>query len=127
MACCACSGPRELRRLWATMAPTVDTVVQLFKDQLLQPVGRLAFPGVDAGLDKQTPGIDLGPSEERPQADILCRHKVLVRCRAVPGALLCTEIVFRHPQLYHHELAAAVLFDGSDPIKRRENCRRQAW
>ena len=98
------------------MAPTVasilDTVVQLFKDQLLQPVGSLAFPGVDAGLGKQTPGIDLGPSEEKPQADILCRHKVLVRCRAVPGALVCTKIVFRHPQLYPHELAAARLFDG---------------
>jgi hypothetical protein len=86
--------------------------VQLFKDELLQPVGRLALPGVDAGLGKQTPGIDLGLREKKPQADILCRHKVLVRCCAVPRALVSTEIVFRHPQLYHHELAAAPLFDG---------------
>jgi hypothetical protein len=28
-------------------------VVQLFKDQLLQLVGRLALPGVDAGLGKK--------------------------------------------------------------------------
>ncbi len=38
----------------------LDTVVQLFKGQLLQLVGRLALPSVDAGLGKQTPHVDLG-------------------------------------------------------------------
>ena len=56
----------------------LDAVVQLFEDQLLQLVGRLALPGVDAGLGEQTAGIDLGLRKEKPQADILCRQKVLV-------------------------------------------------
>ena len=49
-----------------------------------------------------------------------------MRCCAIPEALVCAEIVFRHPQLYHHELAAHCSSTGSDPVKRRENCRRQA-
>jgi hypothetical protein len=85
-------------------------VVQLFKDQLLQLVGRLALLGVDAGLGKKAAGIDLGLREEKPQADVLCRQIVLVRFCAAPGALFC--IVSRHTQLYHYELVAALIFGG---------------
>ena len=87
-------------------------MVQLFEDQLLQLVGRLALPGVDAGLGQQTAGIDLGLRKEKPQADILCRQKVLMWFCAAPRAVVCAEIVFRHPQLYHYELAAALIFGG---------------
>ena len=61
-------------------------MVQLFEDQLLQLVGRLALPGVDAGLGQQTAGIDLGLRKEKPQADILCRQKVLMWFWAAPRA-----------------------------------------
>jgi len=65
----------------------LDAVVQLFKDQLLQLVGRLALPGVDAGPGKKAAGIDLGVREEKPQTDVLCRQIVLVRfCAASRGA-----------------------------------------
>ena len=53
----------------------LDAVVQLLEDQLLQLVGRLALPGVDAGLGQQTAGIDLGLLKEKPQADILASSK----------------------------------------------------
>ena len=62
----------------------LDAVVQLFEDQLLQLVGRLALPGLDAGLGEQTAGIDLGLRKEKPQADILRLQKVLVRFCAAP-------------------------------------------
>ncbi|MET3261965.1 hypothetical protein ABIF38_003471 [Bradyrhizobium japonicum] len=42
----------------------LDAVVQLFEDQLLQLVGSLALFGVDAGLGKQTPCIDLSLRQE---------------------------------------------------------------
>ena len=58
----------------------LDAVVQLLEDQLLQLVGRLALPGVDAGRGQQTPCIDLGLREQKPQADILCRQIVVVLC-----------------------------------------------
>jgi len=64
----------------------LDAVVQLFKDQLLKLVGRLALSGVDTGLGKQTPRIDLRLRQEKPQANVLGRQKVLVRFCAA-GAL----------------------------------------
>ena len=69
----------------------LDAVVQLFEDQLLQLVGRLALLGVDAGLGEQTPGIDLGLRKQQPQADIFRRQKVLVRFCAASEALVCTD------------------------------------
>ena len=88
-------------------------MVQLFEDQLLQLVGCLALPGVDAGLGQQTPGIDFGLRKEKPQADILCRQKVLMWFCAALRAMVCAEIDFRHPQLYHYELAAALIFGAT--------------
>ena len=76
----------------------LDAVVQLFKDQLLQLVGRLALPGLDAGVGEQTAGVDLGLRKKKPQADILRRQKVLVWFCAASEALDCTKIVFRHSQ-----------------------------
>lgn len=76
-------------------------MVQLFKDQPLQLVRRLALPGLNAGVGKQTGSIDLGLCKEKPPAEILRRQKVLVRFCAAPGARACMEIVFSHPQLYH--------------------------
>ena len=63
-------------------------------------------------LASRAAGIDLGLRKEKPQADILCRQKVLMWFCAAPRAMVCTEIVFRHPQLYHYELAAALIFGG---------------
>ena len=88
-------------------------MVQLFEDQLLQLVGRLALPGVDAGLGQQTAGIDLGLLKEKPQADILCLQQVLMWFCAAPSAVVCMEIVLRHRQLYHYEVAAALIFRGA--------------
>ena len=42
----------------------LDAVVQLFEDQLLQPVGCLALSGIDTGLGKQPLCIDLSLREE---------------------------------------------------------------
>jgi hypothetical protein len=41
-------------------------MVQLFQDQLLQLVSRLALPGVNAGLSQQFLGVDLGLGQEQP-------------------------------------------------------------
>ena len=84
-------GPHSRERV-------LDAVVQLFKDQLLQLVGRLALPGLDAGVGEQTAGVDLGLCKKKPQADILRRQKVLVGFCAASEALDCTKIVFRHSQ-----------------------------
>ena len=116
MACCACSTAVSCEALGDDGSDgrerILDAVVQLFEDQLLQLVGRLALPGVDAGLGQQTAGIDLGLRKEKPQADILCRQKVLMWFCAAPRAMVCTEIIFGQPQLYHYELAAALIFGG---------------
>ena len=63
------------------MALTVilDAVVQLFKDQLLQLVGRLALAGVDAGLIEQLLGVDFSLRQQQPKADVLRRQKFLRR------------------------------------------------
>ena len=53
-------------------------MVQFLQDQLLQLVGRLALPGVDAGRGKQTLCVDLGLREQKPQADVFFREFVLV-------------------------------------------------
>src|SRR5438105_2365096 len=54
----------------------------------------------------------LSKASMKPQADILCLQKVPVWCCATREAVVCTEIAFRHPQLYQHDLAAALIFDG---------------
>ena len=74
----------------------LDAVVQFLEDQLLQLVGRLALPGVDAGRGEQTPCINLGLREQKPQADVLCRQIVLVRCCVACGTRVRPEIGFRH-------------------------------
>ena len=74
----------------------LDAVVQFLEDQLLQLVGRLAFPGVDAGRGQQALRIDLGLREQKPQADIFCRQFVLVGGCAARGTRFRTEIGFRH-------------------------------
>ena len=74
----------------------LDAVVQLLEDQLLQLVGRLALPGVDAGRGQQTPRIDLGLREQKPQADIFCRQFVLIWGFAACGTRSRPEIGFRH-------------------------------
>jgi len=77
----------------------LDTVVQFFEDQLLQLVGRLALPGVDAGRGKQTPRVNLGLRKQKPQADVLFREiVVLLRCAAV-GTRVGSEIGIRHYRL----------------------------
>jgi hypothetical protein len=96
----------------------LDAVVQLFKDQPLQLVGRLALPGLNAGVGKQIRSIDLGLRKEKPPAEILRRQKVLMRFCAAPGALVCMEIVFSHPQSYQSESVGARSSAGSDAIRR---------
>ena len=90
----------------------LDAVVQFLEDQLLQLVGRLALPGVDAGRGKQTPCINLGLREQKPQADVLFREIVLVLCCAACGTRVRSEIGFRHRRLYHHKLGTALIFGG---------------
>ena len=90
----------------------LDTVVQFLEDQLLQLVGRLALPGVDAGRGKQTPCVDLGLREQKPQADVLFREIVLVLCCAACGTRVGSEIGLRHCRLYHHRLGTALIFGG---------------
>jgi hypothetical protein len=60
----------------------LDPMVQFLKDQLLQLVGRLALPGVDACRGKQTPRVNLGLREQKPQADVLFRDRrdAVLRC-----------------------------------------------
>ena len=62
----------------------------------------------------------------------LCRQRVLLRFCAGPRALACSEVEFRHPQLYHHKsgtaLSSANGFCGGDfGGTRRENRQLQAW
>jgi hypothetical protein len=60
----------------------LDAVVELFEDQLLQLVGRLALLGFDAGLGKQSLRVDFGLREKEPKTYILSRQEVLGRrCR----------------------------------------------
>ena len=77
----------------------LDAVVQLLEDQLLQLVGRLALPGVDAGRGQQTLRIDLGLREQKPQADIFCRQIVLVGGCAARGTRFRPKIGLRHCRL----------------------------
>ena len=92
----------------------LDAVVQFLEDQLLQLVGRLALPGVDAGRGKQTLCIDLGLRKQKPQADVLFRQIVLVLCCAACRTRVGSEIGFRHQRLYHHRLGTALIFGGWD-------------
>ena len=87
MACCRArplTGRATLRDDGADRRERIlDTVVERFEDQLLQLVGRLSLPGVDAGRGKQTPCIDLGLREQKPQADVLLprdRRGAVPRC-----------------------------------------------
>jgi hypothetical protein len=83
-----------------TVASVFLTLVQLFKQQLLQPVGCLSLFGVDPRPGKQPLRIDLGLGQKKPQADILCRQSILVRFYATE-VLAGTEIDLEHWRLYH--------------------------
>lgn len=68
MACCACSPLQVAQALGDDCGDgrerVLDAVVQFFEDQLLQLVGCLALFGIDTGLGKQAPRIDLSLRQE---------------------------------------------------------------
>ena len=75
----------------------LDAVVQLFQDQLLQLVRRLALAGVDAGLIEELLGVDFRLGQEQPKADILRRQKLLRgRSFGTQMALVLMTIDFKH-------------------------------
>jgi hypothetical protein len=95
----------------------LDAVVQFLEDQLLQLVGRLAFPGVDAGRGEQGLCTDLGLREQKPQADVFCRQIGQEWCCAGCGTWVGTEIRIRYRRSYHHELNTALIFRRWIPPK----------
>ncbi|MHC2614632.1 hypothetical protein ACVMGF_005705 [Bradyrhizobium diazoefficiens] len=92
--------------------------MQLFKDQLLQLLGRLSLPGVDARPGKQAPRVDLGLGKEKPQADILCRQSILMRFSAAE-VLARAEIDLEHWRLCH-EGCCRTWFQWNVPSRRRD-------
>ena len=83
-------------------------MVQFFQYQLLQLVGRLALPGVDAGLFEEPPGVDFRLGQKQPKADVLRRQKLRRRRSAnAQMALVLVTIGFKHHRLYHRKSGTA--------------------